>query len=85
MVYNHSSSQNYILGHAVEIFRTSEEESEELPSRHLTFKVGDQVKVVMEVETLKLMQKDHGGWNDKMSEVSGKKSLQYNKLLRVVR
>lgn len=37
--------------------------------------MGDQVKVVMEVETLKLMQKDHGGWNDKMSEVSGQKNL----------
>ena len=37
--------------------------------RHLTFNVGDKVKVLMDVETLKQMQEGHGGWNPRMSEV----------------
>ena len=38
--------------------------------RHLTFNVGDKVKVLMEVEALKQMQEGHGGWNPRMAEVS---------------
>jgi E3 ubiquitin-protein ligase mind-bomb len=37
--------------------------------RHLTFNVGDKVKVLMDVETLKQMQEGHGGWNPRMAEV----------------
>ena len=33
------------------------------------FKVGDRVRVNCDVETLKRLQKDHGGWNPKMSQV----------------
>jgi E3 ubiquitin-protein ligase mind-bomb len=38
--------------------------------RHLTFNVGDKVKVAMDVEALKQMQEGHGGWNPRMAEVS---------------
>jgi hypothetical protein len=38
--------------------------------RHLTFNVGDKVKVAMDVEVLKQMQEGHGGWNPRMAEVS---------------
>ncbi|XP_046670485.1 E3 ubiquitin-protein ligase MIB2 isoform X1 [Homalodisca vitripennis] len=60
-----------ILGHAVEVYRINQAVCGDGPPRHLTFKVGDRVKVVMEVDALKLMQKDHGGWNDKMAEFIG--------------
>nr|CAD7425712.1 unnamed protein product [Timema monikensis] len=45
-----------------------------LPSspRHLTFNVGDKVKVLMDVDTLKHMQEGHGGWNPRMAEYIGK-------------
>ena len=33
------------------------------------FKVGDKVKVDLEVEILKAMQEGHGGWNSRMAEV----------------
>ena len=33
------------------------------------FKVGDRVKVQLEVEVFRAMQDGHGGWNDKMTEV----------------
>ncbi|KAF4522286.1 hypothetical protein B566_EDAN010994, partial [Ephemera danica] len=36
--------------------------------RHLTFNVGDKVKVAMPVETLRHMQEGHGGWNPRMAE-----------------
>lgn len=38
----------------------------------LTFNVGDKVKVLMEVDTLKEMQDGHGGWNPRMAEYIGK-------------
>lgn len=34
-----------------------------------SFKVGDRVRVDLEVEVLKVMQEGHGGWNPKMAEV----------------
>lgn len=40
--------------------------------RHLSFNVGDKVRVLMEVETLKQMQIGHGGWNPRMAEYIGK-------------
>ncbi|KAG7197136.1 hypothetical protein KM043_007222 [Ampulex compressa] len=40
--------------------------------RHLTFNVGDKVKVLIDVETLKEMQDGHGGWNARMAEYIGK-------------
>ena len=33
------------------------------------FKVGDKVKVDLEVDILKVMQEGHGGWNPCMAEV----------------
>lgn len=33
------------------------------------FSVGDRVRVCLSVEVLKQMQKDHGGWNQKMAQV----------------
>jgi E3 ubiquitin-protein ligase mind-bomb len=35
-----------------------------------SFKVGDKVRVDLDVETLKIMQEGHGGWNPKMADVS---------------
>lgn len=40
--------------------------------RHLSFNIGDKVRVLMEVETLKQMQIGHGGWNPRMAEYIGK-------------
>lgn len=40
--------------------------------RHLTFNVGDKLKVQVDVETLKEMQEGHGGWNPRMAEYMGK-------------
>ena len=34
------------------------------------FKVGDKVRCDLETEVLKQMQEGHGGWNQRMSEVS---------------
>lgn len=39
---------------------------------HLTFNVGDKVKVLRDVESLKEMQAGHGGWNPRMVEYIGK-------------
>lgn len=39
---------------------------------HLTFNVGDKVKVLIEVDILKEMQDGHGGWNPRMAEYIGK-------------
>lgn len=39
---------------------------------HTTFVVGDKVKVLMEVDTLKGMQAGHGGWNPRMADDIGK-------------
>lgn len=36
------------------------------------FSVGDRVEVLLDIESLKIMQDGHGGWNPKMSEVIGK-------------
>ena len=35
------------------------------------FKVGDLVKVDLDVDILKQMQEGHGGWNPRMAEVGG--------------
>ncbi|KAL2738045.1 E3 ubiquitin-protein ligase MIB2-like isoform X3 [Vespula squamosa] len=40
--------------------------------RHLTFNIGDKVKVLIQVEALKEMQDGHGGWNPRMAEYIGK-------------
>ncbi|XP_076300738.1 E3 ubiquitin-protein ligase mind bomb 2 isoform X1 [Lasioglossum baleicum] len=37
-----------------------------------TFIVGDKIKVLVDVETLKEMQEGHGGWNPRMAEYIGK-------------
>lgn len=39
---------------------------------HLTFNVGDKVKVLIDVPTLKQMQESHGGWNPRMVDCIGK-------------
>ncbi|XP_029678804.1 E3 ubiquitin-protein ligase MIB2-like [Formica exsecta] len=41
-------------------------------SHHVTFNVGDKVKVLIEVDILKEMQDGHGGWNPRMAEYIGK-------------
>ena len=33
------------------------------------FEVGERVRVILDVSTLKDLQEGHGGWNDKMEEV----------------
>ncbi|XP_078043015.1 E3 ubiquitin-protein ligase mind bomb 2 isoform X2 [Augochlora pura] len=42
------------------------------PSPNLTFNVGDKIKVLVDVDTLKEMQEGHGGWNPRMAEYIGK-------------
>lgn len=43
------------------------------PSRQsILFSVGDRVKVILDVETLKKRQEGHGGWNPRMAEFIGK-------------
>lgn len=43
---------------------------------HLTFNVGDRLKVLLDVDTLKEMQDaGHGGWNPRMAECIGKVCL----------
>ena len=37
---------------------------------HHQFKVGDKVRVDLDVEILKAMQEGHGGWNPRMADVS---------------
>lgn len=41
-------------------------------SQRSPFSVGDRVEVLLDIESLKIMQDGHGGWNPKMSEVIGK-------------
>lgn len=36
---------------------------------HPVFKVGDRVRVDLEVDVLRIMQEGHGGWNPRMEEV----------------
>ncbi len=42
------------------------------------FKVGDRVRVVLEIEVIKTLQNGHGGWNDGMSEVSKRIRVRWN-------
>ncbi|XP_033337501.2 E3 ubiquitin-protein ligase mind bomb 2 isoform X2 [Megalopta genalis] len=42
------------------------------PCLNLTFNVGDKIKVLVDVDTLKEMQEGHGGWNPRMAEYIGK-------------
>lgn len=55
-----------ILGQTVEAYSVN-------PSavKH-QFNVGDKVKVLLDVEKLKVMQEGHGGWNPRMAEYIGK-------------
>ncbi|XP_012258103.2 E3 ubiquitin-protein ligase MIB2 isoform X2 [Athalia rosae] len=67
-----------VLGHVVRMMPVTEQSSTPTgvgaaPSpRHLSFNVGDKVRVLMEVDTLKQMQIGHGGWNPRMAEYVGK-------------
>lgn len=45
--------------------------SENSGTRHLTFLVGDKVKVMKDINTLKTMQEGHGGWNPRMGDYLG--------------
>jgi len=36
----------------------------------LKFKIGEKVRVDLDVEVLKAMQEGHGGWHPKMADVS---------------
>lgn len=45
--------------------------SENPGPRHLTFLVGDKVKVMKDINTLKTMQEGHGGWNPRMGDYLG--------------
>ncbi|XP_043466161.1 E3 ubiquitin-protein ligase MIB2 isoform X2 [Leptopilina heterotoma] len=45
--------------------------SENTGTRHLTFLVGDKVKVMKDINTLKTMQEGHGGWNPRMGDYLG--------------
>lgn len=49
---------------------SSETTGSTVPPVASIFKVGDKVRVDLEVEVLRVMQEGHGGWNPKMAEVS---------------
>ncbi|KAK2175091.1 hypothetical protein NP493_753g01042 [Ridgeia piscesae] len=53
-----------ILGHIAEAFPVA--------NIHSMFKVGDLVKVDLDIDILKQMQEGHGGWNPRMAEYSGR-------------
>jgi len=40
-----------------------------------SFKVGDKVRVGLEVEILRMMQEGHGGWNPRMADVCIQNSI----------
>ena len=44
---------------------------------HHQFKVGDKVRVDLDVEILKAMQEGHGGWNPRMADVRIQKLIVY--------
>ncbi|KAL1116546.1 hypothetical protein AAG570_005018 [Ranatra chinensis] len=56
-----------VLGRDMEVY----ENRGEGVSSHLTFSVGDKVKVVVDVDTLRRLQEGHGGWNPRMVECVG--------------
>lgn len=59
-----------IIGQSVELYpQNNVAENGDSAPRHLTFIVGDKVKVLMSVDSLKTMQEGHGGWNPRMEEV----------------
>jgi hypothetical protein len=43
------------------------------------FSVGDKVKIVLDIEKFKQMQEGHGGWNQKMCDVSAANYLTANR------
>jgi len=64
---------NYIKEH-LPILGIQQEDLPRVPAipSHLTFSVGDKVKVLMDVAMLRQMQEGHGGWNPKMGDCIGK-------------
>ena len=50
-----------VTGHIAEAFPVA--------NIHSMFKVGDLVKVDLDIDILKQMQEGHGGWNPRMAEV----------------
>ncbi|XP_035211065.1 E3 ubiquitin-protein ligase MIB2-like [Stegodyphus dumicola] len=56
-----------ILGQIVE-----DNSSKPTALNHPRFSVGDKVQVLLDIETLKIMQEGHGGWNPRMAEFVGK-------------
>jgi len=51
----------WCTGDGVEVAATS--------AIQLKFKIGDKVRVDLDVEVLKAMQEGHGGWHPKMADV----------------
>ena len=43
------------------------------------FVAGDRVRVMLDLEIFKMMQEGHGGWSDKMAEVSAYGITEYVK------
>ena len=43
----------------------------------LKFKIGDKVRVDLDVDILKAMQEGHGGWHQKMADVCIKFSIYF--------
>lgn len=63
----------YYRDHLPVLGETVEQQVAKLSSvKHPMFNVGDKVKVLLEVDTLKVMQEGHGGWNPRMTEYVGK-------------
>lgn len=51
------------------IVSTSNPPSSSADNTVIPFEVGERVRVILDVATLKDLQEGHGGWNDKMEEV----------------
>ncbi|XP_049797382.1 E3 ubiquitin-protein ligase MIB2 [Schistocerca nitens] len=61
-----------VLGAVVGICRASPNGGTVVaPRRHLTFNVGERVKVTLDVASLKQLQEGHGGWNPRMANYIG--------------
>ncbi|XP_049843761.1 E3 ubiquitin-protein ligase MIB2 [Schistocerca gregaria] len=61
-----------VLGAVVGICRSSPNGGTVVaPRRHLTFNVGERVKVTLDVASLKQLQEGHGGWNPRMANYIG--------------
>lgn len=72
--YVHDATNGFYYKDHLPVLGVEQENVAKAPGSpsHLTFNVGDKVKVLMDVAMLKQMQEGHGGWNPRMSDCIGK-------------